>query len=54
MGTILKGLTMVKYKLCGVSKAYKIILKRLLTRLTVSFYRICLNLIPGIVVYNGD
>ena len=28
IGAILKGLTIVKYKLYGVSKAYKVILKR--------------------------
>ena len=27
MGAILKGLTMVKYKLYGVSKAYKVVFK---------------------------
>jgi hypothetical protein len=31
-----------------------VILRKLPTRLTIPFYRIHLNLIPGIVVYNGD
>ena len=54
MGTILKGLIIVKCKLYRVSKAYKIVFRRYLTQLTVPFYRIYLDLIPGIVVYNGD
>jgi hypothetical protein len=45
---------MVKCESCGVSKAYKVILRRPLTRLMILFYRIYLDLIPGIVVYNGD
>ena len=45
---------MVKYKSCGVSKAYEIILRRPLTQSTVLFHRVYLNLIPGIVVYNGN
>ena len=45
---------MVECKLCGVSKAHKVILRRLLTRSTVPFYRIYLDLIPGIIIYNGD
>ncbi len=44
---------MVKYKLYGVSKVYEIILRRKLTRLTVPFYKIYLDLIPKIIVYNG-
>ena len=54
IGAILKGLIMVKYKSYGVSKAYKVILRRLPTKSTVPFYRIYLNLIPRIVIYNGD
>jgi hypothetical protein len=50
----LKGSTIVKYKLYGVSKAHKVILRRPPTRLIILFYRIYLNLIPGIVIYNGD
>ena len=53
-GAILKGLTIVKCKLCGVSKAYKVILKRLLIRLIILFYRIYLDLIPRIIIYNGN
>ena len=53
-GAILKGLTIVEYKLYRVSKAYEVILRRLPTRLTVPFYRIYLNLIPRIVVYNSE
>ena len=53
-GALLKGPTTVEYESCGVSKAYKVILRRLLTRSTVPFYRIHLNLILGIVVYNSD
>ena len=53
MGAILKGPTMVKYKSCGVSKAHKIVLKRKLTKSAVPFYKIHLDLIPGIITYNG-
>jgi hypothetical protein len=53
-GAVLKGLTMVEYELCGVSKAYKVISRRLLIRLTILFYKIYLDLIPGIVVYNSN
>jgi len=53
MGAILKGLTIVEYKLYRVSKAYKVVLRRKLTRLVVPFYRIYLDLIPGIVAYNS-
>ena len=45
---------MVEYKLYRVSKAYKVILKRLLTQLLVPFFKIHFNLIPGIVVYNSN
>ena len=45
---------MVKYKSYRVSKAYKVILKRPLTKSTVPFYRIHLDLIPRIIIYNGD
>ena len=44
----------VKCKLCRVSKAYKVISRRTLTPLMVPFYKIYLNLIPGIVAFNGD
>jgi hypothetical protein len=44
---------MVEYKLYRVSKAYKVVLRRKLTRLAVPFYRIHLDLIPGIVAYNS-
>jgi len=44
---------MVEYKLYRVSKAYKVVLRRKPTRLVVPFYRIYLDLIPGIVAYNG-
>ena len=54
MGAILKGLTIIKYKLYRVSKAYKVILRRQLTRLMVPFYRIYLNSIPGIIIYNNN
>ena len=54
MGTILKGLITVECELCGVSKAYKVIFRRYLTWLIVPFYKIYFDLIPGIVVYNGD
>ena len=30
------------------------VLRRKLTRLAVPFYKIYLDLIPGIVIYNGD
>ena len=54
MGAILKGLIMVKCKLCRVSKAYKVISKKTLTLLIVPFYRIYLNLILGIVAFNSN
>jgi len=44
---------MVECKLYRVSKAYKVVLRRKPTRLAVPFYRIYLDLIPGIVAYNG-
>jgi hypothetical protein len=44
---------MVEYKLCGVSKAYKVVLKRKPTRLVVPFYKIYLDLIPRIIAYNS-
>jgi hypothetical protein len=53
-GAVLKGLTIIKYKSYRVSKAYKVILRRPLTRSIIPFYRIYFNLIPRIVVYNGD
>ena len=53
-GAILKGLIMVKCESYKVSKAYKVILRRLLTKLIILFYKIYLDLIPGIVIYNGD
>ena len=53
-GALLKGLTTVEYELYGVSKAHEAILRRLPTRSSVPFYRIYLNLIPRIVVYNSD
>ena len=53
-GALLKGLTTVECESCGVSKAYEIVLRRPPTRLTIPFYRIYLNLILGIVVYNSD
>ena len=53
-GALLKGLTIVKCKLCGVSKAYEIVLRRLLTWLMVLFHKVYLDLILGIVVYNGN
>ena len=37
-----------------MNKAYKVISKKYLTWLTVPFYKIYFNLIPGIVAYNGD
>jgi hypothetical protein len=52
-GAILKGLIIVECELYRVSKAYKVVLRRKLTRLVVSFYKIYLDLIPGIVVYNS-
>jgi hypothetical protein len=54
MGAVLKGPTIVKCELCGVNKAYKVILRKPLIKLIIPFYRICLNLIPRIVVYNSD
>ena len=54
MGAILKGPTTVECKSCGVSKAHKVILRRQPTQSSVPFYRIHLDLIPGIVVYNGN
>ena len=51
---ILKGPIIVEYELYGVSKAYKVVFRRHLTQLTVPFYKIHLDLIPGIVVYNSD
>jgi len=45
---------MVECELCGVSKAYKVVSRRPLTWLLVPFYKIYLNLIPGIVVFNGN
>jgi len=45
---------MVEYKLYRVSKAHKVISRRILTLLMVPFYKIHLNLIPGIVVFNGN
>jgi hypothetical protein len=53
MGVILKGPITVEYKLCGVSKAYKVVSRRKPTRLVVPFYRIYLDLIPRIIVYNS-
>ena len=53
-GVILKGPTTVEYKSYRISKAYKVILRRQLTQSLVPFYRIHLDLITGIVVYNGD
>ena len=37
-----------------MSKAYEVILRKPLTWLLVPFYKIYLNLIPGIVIFNGD
>ena len=54
MDAILKGLIIVEYKLYRVSKVYRVILRRLPTWLIVPFYRIYLNLIPRIVVYNSN
>jgi len=53
MGIILKSLTTVEYKLYRVSKAYKVVLRRKPTRLVIPFYKIHLDLIPGIVAYNS-
>jgi hypothetical protein len=53
-GAVLKGPTIVKYELCRVSKAHKVISRRPLTKSTIPFYRIHLNLIPGIVIYNSN
>jgi hypothetical protein len=53
-GVVLKGPTTVKCESYRVSKAHKVILRRPPTRLTIPFYRIHLDLIPGIVVYNSD
>jgi hypothetical protein len=53
IGAILKGPTIVEYKSCGVSKAREVVLRRKLTRLAVPFYKIYLDLIPGIVAYNS-
>ena len=53
-GAILKGPTMVKCQLCGVGKAHKVVSKRQPTQLMVPFYRIYLDLIPRIVIYNSD
>ena len=53
-GAILKGLTTVECKSCGVSKAHKVILRRQPTWSTVPFYRIHLDVIPGIIIYNSD
>ena len=44
----------VECELCRVSKAYEVVSRRRPTRSTVPFYRIHLDLIPGIVAYNGD
>ena len=54
MDAILKGLIIIKCESCRVSKAYIIILRRQPTWSTVLFYRIYLNLILRIVVYNSD
>ena len=54
MSAILKGLIIVEYKLCGVSKAYKVILKRQLTQSLILFYKIYFNLIRRIAVYNSN
>jgi hypothetical protein len=53
-GALLKGLTMVECESYGVSKAHEVILRRPPTRSSVPFYRIYLNLIPGIIAYNSD
>ena len=44
---------MVEYKSCGVSKAREVVLRRKLIQLVVLFYKIHLDLIPRIVVYNS-
>ena len=54
MGTILKGPITIKCESCGVGKAHKVISRKQLTQSTVPFYKIYLDLILGIVVYNGD
>ena len=54
MGAILKGPTIVKCKLYKVSKAYKLILRRRPTWSIVLFYKIYLDLIPGIITYNNN
>ena len=54
MGAFLKGPIIVECKLYGVSKAYKVIFRRTLTPLIVPFYKIHLNLIPRIVVFNSS
>lgn len=48
-GTILKGPTTVECESCGVSKAHEVISRRPPTRSTVPFYRIHLDLIPGLI-----
>ena len=53
-GALLKGPTTVECESCGVSKAHEVISRRPPTRSSVPFYRIHLDLIPGIVAYNGD
>jgi len=54
MGAIIKGLIIVECELYEVSKAYEVILRRPLTWSLVPFYKIYLNLIPGIVAFNSD
>ena len=51
---LLKGSITVKYQLYGVSKTYKIVFKKKLTQSIIPFYRIYLDLIFGIIVYNGN
>ena len=53
-GAILKGLTTVEYESYGVSKAREVVSRRTPTHSAVPFYKIHLDLIPGIVVYNSD
>jgi len=53
MGAILKGPTTVEYELYRVSKAREVVLRRKPTLLVVPFYKIYLDLIPGIVIYNS-
>lgn len=53
-GAILKGPTTVECEACGVSKAHEVISRRTPTQSTVPFYKIHLDLIPGIVAFNGD